>query len=198
METQEKTLTPEESLKLISQTIANYKRNYKEEGYYFLLWGWVCALASLSHFGIIKVLLNLKYFNLIGTFSFINWGLFLSVGMILAYRHRYRQTITVSSHLKKFTAILWQVNGIAIAISVFLSFKFKVSPIPLILLVVGSATLITGMLIKYKPLILGGATLFLFCVITSFFPNEYQLLFNALALGLGYLIPGYMLQNFKE
>jgi hypothetical protein len=198
METNVKTFTPEESLQLISQTIANYKRNYKEEGYYFLLWGWVCALASLSHFGLIKVLLNLKYYHLMGTLSFINWGLFLSAGIILVYRHRYRQTITVSSHLTKFTTILWKVTGIAIAISVFLSFKFKVSPIPLILLTVGSATLITGMLIKYKPLIFGGATLFIFCVITSFIPNEYQLLFNALALGLGYLIPGYMLKNIKE
>jgi hypothetical protein len=40
MENEKQSFTPEESLELISRTIASYKSSYKRKNYYFLLWGW--------------------------------------------------------------------------------------------------------------------------------------------------------------
>jgi len=198
METPEKILTPEESLQLIGQTIANYKRNYKEESYYFLLWGWLSVVASISQYLIIKILCAYQYYHWINTLSFVNWGFFLAVAMFIQYRHHYKRVISVASHLSKFIKLMWQVNGMAIIISIFLSFKFKTYPVPLILLIVGIPTLITGGIIKFKPLILGGLAFFAFSILASFYPNENQLLIYAVALVLGYLVPGYLLKSAKE
>jgi hypothetical protein len=198
METTEKMMTAEESLQLIGQTIANYKRNYKEESFYFLLWGWITVLASISQFAIIKVLLIYKYFHLINTLSFINWGLYLFVGIFLQYRHRHNSVSAVSSHLAKFISILWRVNGLAILFSLFISYKLKTFPVPLILLIIGISTLTNGMIIKFRPLIYGGISLFIFCALSSFFPDENQLLIYSCAIVLGYIIPGYLLKSTKE
>jgi hypothetical protein len=198
METQEKILTPEESLQLIGQTIANYKRNYREEGFYFLLWGWITALASIIQFTAIKVLMAQHFYHLISTFSYLIWGGFIAAGIILQIHHINKRIITIASHLSRFIKILWQTNGIAIFIGLFLCYRFKVYPVPLILLLVGSATLTTGFVIKFKPLIAGGLAFYIFSVVASYYPNENQLLISALAIGLGYLIPGYMLKSTKE
>ena len=86
MKNSEKTLSPEESLDLISKTIANFKRNYKSDSYAFLLWGWIIIIASLSHFVIIKYLVYLELYNKINLFSLLNWGIFIVIGYIYAWK----------------------------------------------------------------------------------------------------------------
>ena len=49
MENSEKTLTEQESLLLIGQMIQHTKQTVQENGFIFLLWGWLVFAASISH-----------------------------------------------------------------------------------------------------------------------------------------------------
>jgi hypothetical protein len=200
MEETSKNFTPMESLEIIGRFIMNYKKNFKESSFYFLLWGWVVLLASLSHFLILTALLNAKDYGMIGTFSMVNWISFTVAGMVIQIFH-FRKTAgreITRSHIDQFIRSLWQATAIAIVLIIFLCIKTQnYYPSPFILTVIGLSTLVTGITIKFRPLVFGGIIFFVLAVAGSFIYNEYQLLINALAITLGYLVPGYMLRASK-
>jgi hypothetical protein len=196
----EKKFTPEESLQLISQTIAGYKSTQKSKNYYFLLWGWVVALACISHFALLRILLRMEMYTNIGTYSWLLWVLFVFAGLSIQFVHIYRlkQKIRVRSHLEKYMSILWQVSGAAMIIAGAISYILHIYPGPLVFTIAGLATLVTGLQTQFRPLIVGGIILLGSAVTASFFLNEYQLLINAGSIVCGYLIPGYMLKSSKD
>lgn len=199
MEESSKILTPEDSLNLIEKFISNYRKNYQSDSYYFLLWGWIIAVASLSHFVILRVLLTLEKYSLINLLSAVNWGLFLILGYLLLFSHiRRKSTKNITrSHLDRFITTLWQTTGWVLLLVVLISLQLGQYPTPFILPVVGLATLINGRIIQFNPLKWGGIIFFIFAIVAAFVINEYQLLVNAVAIILGYIIPGYMLRNSK-
>ena len=66
------------------------------------------------------------------------------------------------------------------------------------MLIAGIATTTSGLLIKFRPLIIGGMTFFIFSIATTFVSNEYMALITGAAIICGYLIPGYFLKSAKE
>jgi hypothetical protein len=62
----------------------------------------------------------------------------------------------------------------------------------------GTATTITGVLIKFKPVIIGGIAFFLFSIASAFVQNENTLLIMGAAIIFCYMIPGYFLKSAKE
>jgi hypothetical protein len=199
METNDKVLTPEESLQLITKTIASIKENYKKDNYYFILWGWMVTLASVSQFAMLRILISMKSYENLNLYSFLIWGIIIAVGVFLQYYHILRkESLDATGHMGKFFKILWQSSGIAIILAVLISIKLHVFPNPFVLTIAGLATLVSGRLINFKPLIFGGISFFVFAIAASFYNNEYQLLIGAAAIIAGYIIPGYMLKHSKE
>ncbi|HLF33810.1 MAG TPA: hypothetical protein VI583_06220 [Cyclobacteriaceae bacterium] len=200
MEEKSSSFTPEQSLELIGKFILNYRKNLKGNSFYFLLWGWLIALASISHFMILSYLLRQEAFDKIGLFSAVNWIIFPFVGLIITIVRARKPSVKKESrsHIDNFITTLWQFTALAIIITLFLCLKINhVFVTPFILTIVALSTMVTGFTINFRPLIFGGIIFFLFAVISSFFNDEYQLLINALAIALGYLVPGYMLRASK-
>jgi uncharacterized membrane protein len=55
-------------------------------------------------------------------------------------------------------------------------------------------TLVTGNLIRFKPLIIGGLINFVLAVVSIRFGYDNQLLVGALAILISYIIPGHLLR----
>ena len=200
METQNKVFTPEESMRLITQSLSNFKKNYREKSKYTLLWGWVVMLASFTHFGLLKYLLYTENYDQIMLASILNWCIaaLTGYGIQLILVRKSRKKDSTLSHLDRFYIILWRATAIGIVVISFLSIRFSINPPPFIFAITGLATLASGWVIRFRPLILGGISFFVFSIITAYITNEYQLLISALAIILGYLIPGYLLRLVKE
>jgi hypothetical protein len=193
-------LTPEESFSIITKAISNFKINYKENSKSFLLWGWIMSLACFSHFIILKILLSKEAYELIFLFSVGTWSVFVFSGFIIEYfsiRKRNKDK-KVFSHLDRFINIIWKVTGASIPIIIFLSFKMEILPTPFFLLIMGTATTITGLLIKFKPVTFGGIAFFIFSIVSTFVSEENTLLIAGAAIICCYLIPGYFLKSAKE
>ena len=201
MEEKSNSFTPQESLEIIGRFILNYKRNFRENSFFFLLWGWVISLASISHFIILRTLLMHQDYEKIGPLTAMNWIAFPAAGMIIQViylKGRNPRRETTRSHIDRFITTLWQVTAIAIIMELVFCIMIKHNyPSPFILTVVGLSTLVTGITIKFRPVIIGGILFFAFAIAASFFNNEYQLLINAAAIIVGYLVPGYMLRASK-
>jgi hypothetical protein len=192
-------LTPEESFSIINKAIANFKMNYRETAKIFLFWGWVLALASLSNFIILKILYSRESYELIGLFSLCNWALFLLIGFIIMFfmERKINKDKKVFSYLESYFKNLWTVTAASFIIATFLCIKLEINPPPIMLLIAGLATTTSGLLIKYRPVIIGGMAFFIFSLAATFVSNEYISLIVFVAIICGYLIPGYSLKSAK-
>ena len=195
-----KKLSPEESFAIINKAIINFKINYKEFAAIFLLWGWILSFASFSNFFILKFLHSKEAYSLMGAYSLGNWGLFVVIGFIIMIflLRKIDRNKKVYSHLETYVNKLWQVAAVSFFIAVVICVKLGIAPPPIMLLIAGLATTTSGLLIKFKPMIIGGIAFFLFSIATTFITNEYMALIVGVAIICGYLIPGYLLKSAKE
>lgn len=192
-------LTPEESFDIINKAIATFKMNYRESAKVFLLWGWVLALASLSNFIILKVLHNLEAYRMMGWAILSNWAMFILIGFIFMFFlvRKMNKEKKVTSHLDLFITKLWWVSAASFFIATIICIRLEINPPSIMLLLAGIATTTTGLVIKFKPLFLGGMTFFIFSVATTFITNEYSALMVCAAIICGYIVPGYFLKSAK-
>jgi len=192
-------LTPEESFAIINKSIANFKMNYKESANIFLLWGWMLTLANFSHFIILKVLHAREAYHLMGMYSILNWVVFVGAAFLIQFfmMRKMERSKKVYNHLDKYLKRLWQVTAVSFFIGAFVCIRLQIVPVAIMLLIAGIATTTSGLLIKFKPLAIGGATFFIFSIAATFATNEYIALVSCVAIICGYLIPGYFLKSAK-
>jgi hypothetical protein len=183
-------LNPEESLALIYQTIAQTKVNLKQHSFIFLLWGWLLAFASIIRF-FLQTQTNFTYY-------FIPFPILAGIGLIatLIFYCKKSQP-NRETHLNYFIKNLWMVLIIGFIAAVFVSVYQNIEPFTYTLLIAGIGTLVSGIIMKYKPLIFGGICLLTASVLCVFVSSEYKVLIHGIAIILGYLIPGYLLKNTK-
>ena len=192
-------LTPEESFDLINKHISNFKLNYKVSGNIFLLWGWLLTLASFSNFIILKILDSQEAYHLMGILSISNWILFALIGFLFLFimERKTNKDKKVHSYLESNIKNLWIVAAAAFFIGTFLCVQLGINPPPIMLLIAGIATTTSGLLIKFRPVVLGGIAFFAFSIASTYISNEYLALIVGLAIICGYLIPGYLLKSAK-
>jgi len=191
-------LTPEESFNIINKAISNFKMNYKESSKIFLLWGWMLTFACFSDFIIMKFLYNKVANELI--FHLGIWILFCLIAFIIQFfiRRKIDTEKKVYSYLEGYVKKLWWVSAVSCFIAVFICIKLELIPVPIMMLIGGIATTTTGLLIKFKPLIVGGLAFFIFSIAITFVSNENIALITGVAMICGYLVPGYLLKSAKE
>jgi hypothetical protein len=193
-------LTPEESFKIIGKAISNFKTNYKESARIFLLWGWILTLACFAQFFILKILKSKEAYEQIGLFSIGNWVVLILIGFIIQYflLRNINKEKKMYSYLEGYLKSLWMVAVVSIFVAFIISIKLEIAPLPIIFLITGMGTTTTGLLIKFKPLAIGGLTFFIFSIATTFVSGEYLNLLAGAAIICGHLIPGYLLKSAKE
>ena len=183
-------LTAEQSIELITRMIRTAESNVKRNSFFFLLWGWVVVAANLGMY----ILQKVDY-----PYPFIVWSITIPAWVFSMYKgYKMGRSKQVTTHFDRVTASLWITFGICIFTIVAFGFKINYQLGPLVLLVAAIPTLVSGVLLKFKPLILGGVLFWLFGILNFLLPYEWQPLIGALAITCGYLIPGYLLKNKRD
>jgi len=180
-----------EKLDVIYEMIENSKNQIRENGFFYLLWGWLVLVASLSHFIMMKM----------GVFySFLAWPVIMTVGMVISVIAGIRMGKKAGhkSHIDNAVIYLWY--GFFFALLVVLSFSIG-GKIPwemtnaLIIVMYGLGTFVSGGILKFKPLIVGGISCWIIALGVFVVPGDYMLLLVALSIIIAYLIPGYLLRR---
>jgi len=185
----DKILSPAESLKLIAETIEKTKSNVQNGSFYFLLWGWLVSIAGIVQFVLVEYTDIKAYYYV--------WPIMAFIGIVacVMYGFKVERKKTFETHLDAVFKYLWIVLGISFFLIAFISLWNKTLPGPYVLLLAGIGTLISGLLIKFKPMIIGGVLFFIFSIACLFTPPSYQVLVSTFAIIIGYLIPGYILRS---
>ncbi len=185
----DKKLTHEESLTLITQMINQSKQNMQQGSFYFLFWGIVVLIGYLFHY-ILFVYTDYPY-------PYAVWLITIpAVFVTVFYSKKMERESGFKTHLDHMSGEIWTAIFPPITAYVFLGFQLGYENITgLILFSAGSAVYTTGKLIKFKPTIIGGITIWIGAALAIIFNSEVQYLIGAITVGTGYLIPGFMLRK---
>jgi hypothetical protein len=185
-------LSAQQSLELIQSMIQKTKANLSHNRFYFLLWGWVVILAILLQF-ILKVWLQYQHHYLV-------W-LVTIVAVLITVWHRRKEAAhtRVVTYVDESMGNLWLGVGISFFI---LSFIISAgvgwyNAWPFMIMMYGLGTFISGKILQFKPLIIGGVINWLIAIAAVFVPYNYQLLFAAAAIAISYLVPAYLIKPEK-
>jgi hypothetical protein len=70
---------------------------------------------------------------------------------------------------------------------------------PLFLVIYGMPTFLSGIILRFKPLVWGGIGCWVLSILCTVIPVEYNLLLVSAAMVIAWIIPGYLLrQKFKK
>lgn len=187
MDNEEKTLTPQESLRVIRETIDLAKHSFRENGFHFLLWGWLVVIASAAHYYLAEIQ-NFERAELA-------WGIMVVVGVPAAFFYEWQRSKREKTEniLHSWYGLIWLGFGISMIVVIPLALRNNLSPIPFILVLIGFATFMSGVLLRFTPLFLGAAVMWAGALWCMFLTPSQHLLVQAGTAVLGYLIPGYLL-----
>jgi hypothetical protein len=192
METKNDNLSAQQSLDLISGMIREAQGNVGRSSFYFLLWGWVIAFCNFGMYYILKFTAYPSYAPLV-------WMLCIPTWIVTwIYGRNQEKARAVTTHLDKISMWLWICLVITMAPSWFLGERINWMVNAVILMPVGAATFMSGIIIRFKPLLIGGILFWLAGILCYFMLPADQYLVGGVAMILGYLVPGYMLRNQKE
>ncbi|HEV8080976.1 MAG TPA: hypothetical protein VGP43_09700 [Chitinophagaceae bacterium] len=190
MNENEKQMTGEESLSIIAGMINRAKNRFSETGHLYLLWGWVILVCCITQF------VSLQYFNYEKGYQvwFLTW---LAVIYQFIYLAKTKKREKVKTYTDEIMGFVWLTFMICGVVMVFILIKLKVFVAinPLILVLYGMPTFLSGIILKYKPLIFGGISCWVLAVLSPLVPLEYHLLLLACAVIAAWIIPGYLLRS---
>lgn len=189
MTIQEKDFTPQESVELIRKMMTEVRGKFIDDGFHFMLWGLLVIGASLTN-----------YFLLQSSFAekaYWPWMIMPLVGVPVAIWYGIKQSKKeqVQSHARNQYGMLWLAFGITLFTVIFFSVKAQISPIPFILSLVGMATFISGIITRFRPLVLGGVVFWVSAIVSLWLLPADQLLLNAAATFCGYIIPAILMRK---
>ncbi|MBD0331526.1 MAG: hypothetical protein ICV66_02620 [Chitinophagaceae bacterium] len=200
---EEKNMTHQESLRVIEQMINTAKNEHREKGEGWLLWGWLLFISSIAS----AVLIQISKGQFVG-WVWMGMTIIVIIAFIYEIATKKRKVVTtyVEELLEKFsTGFLISLLTIITATTIIansgtgdhthIAFAFGY-----FFILYAFWMYIHGSAIRFRPLIVGAAVNWL-AAISIFIIRDfkYVMIISAIAVFIGYLIPGYMLRSqFKK
>ena len=187
----EKRIDEKQSLAIISEMIDNAREKIADDGFFYLLWGYLVLSAALTHFILLDIV---GYEN-----AWMPWPILMTLGGIVSAIAGHRKARSARHKTFFDTAAMYLWSAFLIALFMILAFAGlgkigQNAAYPLIMVIYGLGTWVSGGILKFLPLIIGGVICWILAGIAFYYPFEIQLLLLALSILLAYIIPGHMLK----
>ena len=183
----------EDSLAVISEMISVAKRSFVRMSYYFLLWGWLLLAAGLSEYVLRHVLDH-------GNIAWLGWPVVGVVGGILAALRgrKESQSAGVATYMDRVFMYLWGGFVVTLILVIVTNVMTRSNPGPAIIILTGLPTFVSGGVMRFRPLLVGGLVFWALGLLAYLAPGEYSSLLFCAAIAAGYLVPGYLLQKAER
>lgn len=188
----------QESLKIIEDMINKGKHNIQEGSIFYLLWGWAVLVTCILEYVTLTVY-SWEYHWVFWPITMTLTG--ITSGVIGSKRYGKQKFTTFIDNSMQY---VW--GGFILFLVIILFTGPKVGwEITYALLVglYGVGTFISGGILKFRPLIIGGLISLLLSAAAVILPNMLQqfsdaLILLAISIVVSYLVPGYILRAKKE
>lgn len=186
----ERHITEKESLSIIQSMLSKTQLGVRDNGFMFLLWGWLVFLGAMIHY-IPMMLMD-------SSIGGLAWPVLMSIGGVVSaiYGIRKGKQEQVRTYAHQMLRLTTLCMGVGIAFTITFGILFTTWPVTygFLMLVYGTWLFMSGGILEFRPLQVGGVVNWVLGAITFFVPEPHELPMIALAVLLGYIIPGYMLK----
>jgi len=188
----EEFFTQRESIAIIESMINKARNRFSENGFLYLLWGWVILVCSLGDYFLQYVIYYSRHY-LVWTLTWVA----LLVQFLYIYRERKKRQ--VNTYTEDIIRYVWIAFVILLFLFLFIAGQRLGNGAEhinnvLILAVYGMPTFLSGIILRFRPLIAGGIACWMLSLAASFMPDRYHLLLVAAGVIIAWIIPGYLLR----
>ena len=181
-------LSAQQSLEIITSMIRQAKGNIQKSSFHYLLWGWTILIANLGVYLLIKLTAVENPFLMF--LITIPAAIISTVYGMVQGRH-----VTAPTILDRVSMWLWIGFGINCFILWIFGKQIGWNIGPVVITLCALPTLVSGIMLKFRPLMIGGVIFWVSGIILFMVDMETQFLVSAIAIAVGYLVPGYMLRR---
>lgn len=185
---EDRTISPEESLKVIERMIAESRHKFYNNGFALLFWGVLIILACVGQY----IMIETGYARQ----SNYIWPVAVGLGIIISFIYFGLSAgkRKMHSRLDANNGILWIGFCITYIVLLYLCVNLKVNPLGFIWCLLGFGLFASGGIYRFKPLYIGAAVFWISAIITIYLGDDIKELWvGAIAMLIGYIIPGYLL-----
>ncbi len=186
---EERSLSEKESMMLIASMINKAKSQVSENGLLFIIWGWVILICCVVQ------LLSDHFFHYPKSY-YIWFSTYAVIVFQIIYLVRKKKSDIAKTYTEEINAFVWIAFAIGAMLMVFICIRFESQQLvlPLLLIFYGLPTFLSGAILKFTPLMIGGICCWILAFISTFIGFEYQLILLSAAVIAAWLIPGYLLK----
>ena len=199
METYSDKFDESQSLQLIQEMLQVSQRKLKKDGVLLILWGWIMTL----HYLVIYILgktnpsyqVNRTFKYLV--IGFVLFGFAFTLYYILKQRKKVQTYIGVSLRYVWVSMFFSMVLVNLIQNNVLHEINFELQH-PIFMIIIAFAIVVTGGVLRYKLIIIGGIIFALLGFVSSYLALSDQLLLEAIAWFIAFVIPGHILYSKRK
>lgn len=181
-------LSAQESLDIITSMIRQVKGNIAYNSFFFLLWGWTIAICNIGVFIMIR-------YTTVENPTIIFALTIPSAIVSMIYGARQSKKSRTRTLLDSVNMWLWIGYGVTVFTIVGFGAKTNWQINPVVITMASVPTFVTGIMLRFKPLMIGGIVLWLSGIVLFLIPADVQFLVAGIAIAAGYLVPGYLLKK---
>lgn len=183
--------TEKQHLELIARMIQVARKEYNDDSWVYLLWGWAVTLAALAQYVMLRV--DSPYYP----FVWLALPVVAVVQVVLQISQR--RKAKVNTQLDKIIGYVWLADGVCMAIVLVSGNILQASTYPVLMLLYGIGTFISGSIMNFRPMQFGAIICWGLALATFHVSFLNQSLLLPLAVIVAYIIPGYLLRKrFRE
>jgi hypothetical protein len=183
-----------QSLQLIHGMIQVSQKKLKNDGILFILWGWLMFYNYISSYILGQVVTTYqlrKIFEYGGNFIGI-LAIAYTIYYIVKQRRKVQTYIGISLRYVWFSLIISMVLINLILFNIQKGINFELQH-PVFMVIIAFATVITGGILRYRLIIIGGIIFGILAYISSYFNLQEQLLLESVAWLIAFIIPGHIM-----
>ena len=186
-------LTPQESLRLIEGMIGQARRSFSRMSFYFLLWGVLLIGAMVATY--------LLRHSTSGWQYGAPWGVAGALGGLISAIHGAREGRREQVSNPMDTTIGWLWGSFVITMLLLIAFTVtgRADTTVAVTMLTGLPTFITGQIMRFRPLQLGGVIFWVAGVAMMLLDSALAtLVLYCTAMVLGYILPGILLKRHED
>ena len=186
---QEENFSEQNSLQLIESMINKAKNKFSENGTLYLLWGYTILVCSVAQF-LLQEVFSFKEAQYVWM---LNWLVVIYQTIFLIKKNKQAKVRTYTDDIIGF---VWLAFVVCLFLTIFILGYHKQYLLinSAILILYGVPTFLSGAILKFKPLMIGGICCWLLAALSPFVMEKYHFLLLGAAVVAAWIIPGHLLR----
>lgn len=186
-------MNEKQALLVIEEMINKAKSEIKDNGFYFMFWGWMVFIAAVVNY---YLLMFTEY-----EYHSIPWMILMPLAGIVTWivsireKRKKVQVKTYVDDMMKYMVRAFAISLFIVCFTMPMGNQWKAF-YPTIMIVYSIWLYASGGMLKFKPLMWGGVLNWALAAVGYVFPStQIHLILIAVAVLGGYIIPGYLLKR---